>query len=133
MLYAVPSEPYQRRARCDNRSPDLTARNIERFQSLSATAALSGTWRARVLEERPRQQVVQKSSRAARTPFLSFFTAPEMLALARDAGFAQTQHISTADLIQRYFTGRTDGVRPSSGEAFPGSDYLKSLLETFRR
>jgi methyltransferase (TIGR00027 family) len=69
-------------------------------------------------EERPQLQAVQKSARAAGTPFLSFFSPPEMLALARDAGFTQAQHISAADLIQRYFTGRTDGLRPSSGEAF---------------
>jgi methyltransferase (TIGR00027 family) len=69
-------------------------------------------------EERPQQQAVQKSARAAGTPFLSFFSPPEILALARDAGFTQAQHVSAADLIQRYFTGRTDGLRPSSGEAF---------------
>jgi methyltransferase (TIGR00027 family) len=69
-------------------------------------------------DDRPQQQAVQKSARAAGTPFVSFFSPPEMLALARDAGFTQAQHVSTADLIQRYFTGRTDGLRPSSGEAF---------------
>ena len=69
-------------------------------------------------EERPQQQAVQKSARAAGTPFLSFFSPPEMLALARDAGFAQAQHVSAADLIQRYFIDRTDGLRPLSGEAF---------------
>jgi hypothetical protein len=41
-----------------------------------------------------------------------------MLALARDAGFTQARHVSAADLIERYFTGRTDGLRPASGEAF---------------
>jgi hypothetical protein len=41
-----------------------------------------------------------------------------MLALAREAGFRQAQHVSAADLTQRYFTGRTDGLRPVSGEAF---------------
>jgi methyltransferase (TIGR00027 family) len=69
-------------------------------------------------DDRPQRQAVQKSARAAGTPFVSFFSPPEMLALARDAGFTQAQHVSTADLIQRYFTGRTDGLRPSSGEAF---------------
>jgi methyltransferase (TIGR00027 family) len=69
-------------------------------------------------DDRPQQQAVQKSARAAGTPFVSFFSPPEMLALARDAGFTQAQHVATADLIQRYFTGRTDGLRPSSGEAF---------------
>src|SRR2546425_4447477 len=69
-------------------------------------------------EERPQYRAVQKSARTAGTPFLSFFSPPEMLALAHDAGFAQAQHVSAADLIQRYFTGRTDGLRPSSGVAF---------------
>jgi O-methyltransferase involved in polyketide biosynthesis len=69
-------------------------------------------------EERPQYQAVQKSARASGTPFLSFFSRAEMLALARDAGFTQAKHVSAADLIQRYFTGRTDGLRPSSGEAF---------------
>jgi hypothetical protein len=35
-----------------------------------------------------------------------------MLALARDAGFKVARHVSAADLTQRYFTGRLDGLRP---------------------
>lgn len=35
-----------------------------------------------------------------------------MLALAHDAGFAQAQHVSAADLTQRYFANRSDGLRP---------------------
>jgi len=46
------------------------------------------------------------------TPFISFFTPAEMLALARDAGFKEVQHVSAAMLAQRYFAGRTDGLRP---------------------
>jgi methyltransferase (TIGR00027 family) len=68
-------------------------------------------------EQRPRIQAVEKSARASGTPFLSFFTPPEMLALAREAGFRQSQHVSGADLTQRYFAGRTDGLR-TSGESF---------------
>jgi len=41
-----------------------------------------------------------------------------MLALAREAGFREVQHVSAADLAQRYFARRTDGLRPSSGESF---------------
>src|SRR5438105_2643832 len=69
-------------------------------------------------EERPQYQAVQKSARAAGTPFLSFLSPPETLALARAAGFTPARYVSAADLIQRYFTGRTDGLRPSSAEAF---------------
>jgi hypothetical protein len=35
-----------------------------------------------------------------------------MLALAREAGFREVQHVSAATLAQRYFAGRTDGFRP---------------------
>ncbi|MGB6450637.1 MAG: class I SAM-dependent methyltransferase [Steroidobacteraceae bacterium] len=68
--------------------------------------------------ERPKHEAVYRSARAAGTPFVSFFSPPEMLALAREAGFREAEHISTADLTQRYFTGRADGLRPASGEAF---------------
>jgi methyltransferase (TIGR00027 family) len=51
-------------------------------------------------------------ARANGTPFISFFTPTEMLTLARDAGFRAVQHVSAAMLAQRYFAGRTDGLRP---------------------
>jgi len=69
-------------------------------------------------EERPQHEAVYKRARAAGTPFLSFFSPSEMLALAQEAGFSKTRHVSTADLTQRYFSGRADGLQPASGEAF---------------
>jgi methyltransferase (TIGR00027 family) len=68
-------------------------------------------------EERLLWQMHEKFARAAGTPFISFFTPPEMLVLAREAGFREAQHVSAASLTQRYFAGRTDGLRPSSSEA----------------
>lgn len=53
-----------------------------------------------------------EGARAAGTPFISFFTPPEILALAREAGFKDVQHVSAAMLADRYFAGRTDGLRP---------------------
>ena len=67
-------------------------------------------------EERPGRQATEKFARAAGTPFISFFSPLEMLALAREAGFRKAQHVSAAGLTQRYFAGRTDGLRPSSSE-----------------
>ncbi|MGH7194912.1 MAG: SAM-dependent methyltransferase, partial [Candidatus Saccharimonadales bacterium] len=55
-------------------------------------------------------------ARASGTPFLSFFTAPEMLALAHDAGFREVERVSAACLTERYFAGRADGLRPGSCE-----------------
>lgn len=51
-------------------------------------------------------------ARASGTPFISFFMPTEMLALARECGFRDAQHVSAAALAQRYFAGRTDGLRP---------------------
>jgi methyltransferase (TIGR00027 family) len=55
-----------------------------------------------------------EGARASGTPFISFFTPDQMLAMARDAGFAEVQHVSAAMLAQRYFAGRADGLRPPS-------------------
>jgi O-methyltransferase involved in polyketide biosynthesis len=56
--------------------------------------------------------MAEKGARASGTPFLSFFTPPEIQALAREAGFSEARHVSAADLTRRYFAGRTDGLRP---------------------
>jgi len=65
-------------------------------------------------EVRPGLEAAAKGARASGTPFISFFTPPEMLALARDAGFRDARHVSAAALAQRYFAGRTDGLRPAN-------------------
>ena len=64
------------------------------------------------LEVRPGLERAVKWAQASGTPFLSFFTPAQMLALAREAGFKEVRHVSAADLAQRYFSGRTDGLRP---------------------
>jgi hypothetical protein len=51
-------------------------------------------------------------ARASGTPFISFFTPDRLLALAREAGFRAVQHVSAVALAERYFAGRTDGLRP---------------------
>jgi hypothetical protein len=65
-------------------------------------------------EERPGYEAAIKGARASGTPFISFYTPPEMLAMAREAGFKEAQHVSSAALTERYFAGRTDGLRPGS-------------------
>jgi methyltransferase (TIGR00027 family) len=61
---------------------------------------------------RPGVERAAAGARASGTPFISFFTPQEMLTLARDAGFREVEHVSAATLAQRYFAGRTDGLRP---------------------
>jgi methyltransferase (TIGR00027 family) len=68
-------------------------------------------------EVRPGFQRAAEGARASGTPFLSFFTPAEMLALASEAGFREVRHVSAATLTERYFAGRTDGLRvPSNSE-----------------
>ena len=54
-------------------------------------------------EERVARQFAEKGARASGTPFISFFTPDEMLALARDAGFARAEYVAGAMLAGRYF------------------------------
>ena len=67
-------------------------------------------------EERSQHQMVYERARAAGTPFISFFAPAEIMELARQAGFKNTQHVSKKDIVERYFAGRSDGLQPSSGE-----------------
>jgi O-methyltransferase involved in polyketide biosynthesis len=64
------------------------------------------------IELRPAMERAVAGAQASGTPFISFFTPAEMRTLAGDAGFREVQHVSSATLAQRYFTGRTDGLRP---------------------
>lgn len=56
----------------------------------------------------------EAGARASGTPFLSYFSPQDMVALARDAGFAAAEHVSAATLSQRYFAGRSDGLQPAA-------------------
>jgi methyltransferase (TIGR00027 family) len=61
---------------------------------------------------RPAIERAAAGARANGTPFISFFTPGEMLAVARQAGFREVHHVSASELAQRYFAGRADGLRP---------------------
>lgn len=64
---------------------------------------------------RPGLQRAEEGARASGTPFVSFFTPPEIMELARKAGFREVRHISAAFLAERYFAARADGLRPPDG------------------
>ena len=73
-----------------------------------------------LIDERDHQGMLmaQNGARASGTPFISFFTPDEMLQLARGAGFKDVRHVSGAALNDRYLSGRSDGLRVSTGEDF---------------
>jgi methyltransferase (TIGR00027 family) len=57
-------------------------------------------------------QMAERGARASGTPFRSYFTPPELMTLARGAGFKETRHVSAATLTRHYFAERADGLRP---------------------
>jgi methyltransferase (TIGR00027 family) len=61
-------------------------------------------------------EMARKGAQASGTPFISFYTPDEMLALARASGFPGARHVSGPMLAERYFADRTDDLRPSRGE-----------------
>lgn len=69
-------------------------------------------------EDRRWLEWAKKGAEASGTPFATQVAPAEMLALARAAGFAEVEHVSSRMLAERYFAGRADGLRPSSGEDF---------------
>ncbi|WP_037854617.1 class I SAM-dependent methyltransferase [Streptomyces sp. NRRL S-340] len=83
-----------------------------------STLAMTFMRPAELLEPAMRDllETTTRLARASGTPFLSFFSPPEMLSFARAAGFAQVRHVSAEDLARRYFSGRTDGLRPAAAE-----------------
>jgi methyltransferase (TIGR00027 family) len=67
-------------------------------------------------EDRAGLAMAEKGARASGTPFISFFAPEDIVALAREAGFAEARTISRDEIVEMYFAGRSDGLRPSSGE-----------------
>jgi methyltransferase (TIGR00027 family) len=63
-------------------------------------------------EVRPGMEMAEKGARASGTPWISFYQPDELAHIAREAGFKHAQHVSSATLAERYFTKRTDGLRP---------------------
>jgi methyltransferase (TIGR00027 family) len=68
--------------------------------------------------DRPAYQAAQDGAQRSGTPFISLYAPGQMVALAHEAGFAHVEHVSSHDLSVRYFSGRSDGLQPSTGEDF---------------
>jgi methyltransferase (TIGR00027 family) len=103
-------------------SKDATAATLRQLAGLAPGSTLAMTFLLpRDLlgdADRAGLQAADQGARASGTPFVSFYVPQEMLAMAREAGFAGVQHVSGASLGERYFPGRSDGLRPSTGEDF---------------
>ncbi|OPF81782.1 SAM-dependent methyltransferase [Streptomyces antioxidans] len=99
---------------------DATAATLSQVAGLApgSTFAMTFLLPVELLDDTDRSgfRASKQGAQASGTPFLSFYAPDEMLELARGAGFKDVRHVSGAALAERYFTGRTDGLRPSSGE-----------------
>ncbi|PNG94703.1 class I SAM-dependent methyltransferase [Streptomyces malaysiensis] len=99
---------------------DATAATLRQIAGLAPGSTLAMTFLlpAELLDDadRPGLRKSKEGAQAAGTPFISFYAPQDMLALAREAGFKDVRHVSGASHAERYFAGRADGLRPSSGE-----------------
>jgi methyltransferase (TIGR00027 family) len=99
---------------------DATAATLRQIAGFAPGSTLTMTFLlpTELLDDADRSalRASKEGAQASGTPFISFYTPQEMLALAREAGFKDYRHVPGASLAHRYFTDRTDGLRPSSGE-----------------
>ncbi|TQC43011.1 SAM-dependent methyltransferase [Rhodococcus sp. WS4] len=99
---------------------DATAATLRQLAGLAPGSTLAMTFLllTELLDDadRPGLRASESGAQAAGTPFISFYTPQEMLALAHEAGLENAHHVAGTTLAERYFADRTDGLRPSSGE-----------------
>ena len=69
-------------------------------------------------EDQPMQEMANKGAQKSGTPFISFFSPEEIIAIAKESGLNNTALISTQDMKDLYFKNRIDGLSPASGEVF---------------
>lgn len=69
-------------------------------------------------EDQPMQEMANKGAQQSGTPFISFFSPEEVIAIAKESGLNNTDLVSTEDIKDLYFKNRTDGLSPASGEFF---------------
>jgi O-methyltransferase involved in polyketide biosynthesis len=67
-------------------------------------------------EIRPILEIAAKGAAASGHPWLSLLPPDEAETLARNAGFGDVHAVTSADLHNRYFADRRDGLTPAGGE-----------------
>jgi methyltransferase (TIGR00027 family) len=99
---------------------EATAATLSQSATLAPGSTLATTFMQPLEFVDPDEQEMHRATnaaaRASGTPFISYYTPDEILAMARDAGFTSARHVSAADYTQRYFADRTDGLRPFTTE-----------------
>src|SRR5919204_219517 len=91
---------------------EATAATLRQIAALAPGSTLAMTFMLPIdlvePEDRRMYEWAQKGAAASGTPFGNLFTPAEMLAMAREAGFKDAEHVSGTTFAQRYFAGRRD-------------------------
>lgn len=99
---------------------EANAATLRQIASLAPGSTLAMTFMCPMeladAEDRPARGWAEAGARAAGTPFITFFSAAEIVAFAHECGFKDAQHVSAAMLNARYFAGRSDGLATSNSE-----------------
>jgi methyltransferase (TIGR00027 family) len=101
-------------------SKEANAATLRQIAGLAPASTLAMTFLVppELVDEalRPGFEAAQRGAQAAGTPFVSFYTPDEITGMARAEGFRNARHVSAADLNERYFADRADGLRTVRGE-----------------
>ncbi len=101
-------------------SPEANKMNFIQLTSLAPGSTVAMTFMLPTHLVAPAEQaqyeMVQERARASGTPFLGLFSPSEILRLANEAGLIKAQHIPRTEIIKHYFSTRSDGLVPASGE-----------------
>jgi methyltransferase (TIGR00027 family) len=99
---------------------EATAATLSQTSALAPGSTLAMTFLRPVELVAPEEQglhhATDAAARASGTPFISYYAPDDIVAMARDAGFATVEHVTADDYARRYFAGRTDGLRPFGTE-----------------
>ncbi|WP_067893876.1 class I SAM-dependent methyltransferase [Nocardia vaccinii] len=93
---------------------------LQRISVLAAGSSLVMTYMLPIdrvdAQERRLREFAERGARSSGTPFISFYDPDQLRALALEAGFREARTVSAADLTDRYFRDRPDGLRPAASE-----------------
>jgi methyltransferase (TIGR00027 family) len=100
-------------------SKEANAATLRQIAGLAPGSTLAVTFLvpADLVEDvlRPGFEASQRGAAMSGTPFVSFYAPDEIVREALAAGFATAQHVSSAQLNEQYFAGRSDGLRTARG------------------
>jgi methyltransferase (TIGR00027 family) len=101
-------------------SKDATAATLRQLAALATGSIVVMTFMLPldVVDEadRPGLEAAARGAQASGTPWISFYTPDEIVAVADDAGVVDARYVPTNELADRYLAGRDDSLRAAGGE-----------------